>query len=160
MIFSRVVLAIGLAAAGSVIATLKTLSHRQLCSLISYAAGTFLAVTCFHLAPEAAEHIGWLSVLIGGATGYALFALISRYVAHVCPACAATHTETFFQRVTIVMIIALSVHSVLDGVAVVASTGAHQHGFGPALLAAVFIHKVPEGLALTEIGRASCRERV
>lgn len=151
MIILRALMATALAVSGALIATLTTLSHRQLCALISYAAGALLVVTCRHLAPEAAERIGWLAALAGGLTGYALFALISRYVAHVCPACAATHTETFFQRITIVMIVALSIHSVLDGVAVAASVAGGHAGFSVALAGAIFVHKVPEGLALTAV---------
>ena len=150
MILERTLWAVGLAVAGAFVAVLRPLTHRQLCALISAAAGTLLVVTFFDLAPEAAERLGWPAALVGGLTGYALFALISRYVAHVCPACAASHTETFFHRVTVLMIVALSIHSVLDGVAIAASAGGHGH-FGPALLAAVLVHKVPEGLALTAV---------
>ena len=151
MILLRALVATALAASGALIATCTTLSHRQLCALISYAAGALLMVACFHLAPEAAERIGWPAACVGGLTGYALFVLISRYVAHVCPACAATHTETVFQRITVVMIVALSVHSFLDGVAVAASLASGRAGFGVALAGAIFVHKVPEGLAITAI---------
>ena len=151
MIFLRALIATALAAGGALIATLTTLSQRQLCALISYAAGALLTVTCCHLAPEAAERIGWLATCLGGLTGYALFALISRYVAHVCPACAASHTETFFHRVTLVMIVALSIHSLLDGVAVAASLAGGRAGFGVSLAGAIFVHKLPEGLALTAV---------
>ena len=154
MISTRVFLAIALAIIGGLIATLKHLSHRQLCSLISYAAGALFVVTFLDLGPEAAARIGWGATLLGGLTGYALFAVISRFVAHVCPACAATHTETFFQKITVLMIVALSVHSMLDGVAVAASL-ADGRGFGPALAIAVFVHKVPEGLALTAVALAA-----
>jgi zinc transporter ZupT len=79
--------------------------------------------------------------------GYALFVVISRYVAHVCPACAASHTETVFRQVTWVMVIALSIHCVMDGLALAASGGS--------LAIAVFVHKVPEGLALTGVALAA-----
>lgn len=151
MIPLRIGLAVALAAGGALIATLKTLSHRQLCSLISYAAGILFAVTCLDLAPEAAEHLGWGAALLGGLSGYALFAVVSRFVAHVCPACAASHTETFFQRITLLMILAFSIHSIVDGVALAASASQSGAGVGSALATAVLAHKLPEGLALTTV---------
>ncbi len=153
-LLGRALLAVGMAVGGGGIACLRPLTHRQLCALISYAAGALLIVTLFDIIPEATERIGLTAMPLGVVSGYILFALVSRYVAHICPACAATHTEQVFQQVTWLMVVALSIHSVMDGLAVAASW-ATSGATGAALVGAVFVHKVPEGLALTSVARGA-----
>ncbi len=147
----RLIFAFGLAVTGAAISTMGALSHRRLCALISLAAGTLMGVTLFSILPEAAETADWLELLLAFGSGYALFSLISRYVFHVCPACAASHfdeaTTHRFGEIAAAMMIALAVHSTLDGVAVAAG----HEATGPvsaSLVLAVCVHKVPEGLAL------------
>src|ERR1051325_6196831 len=68
-------------------------SHRRLCALISLGAGTLLGVTLFAILPESLEALRWWAVLLALGSGYALFAVITKYVYHVCPACAASHFD-------------------------------------------------------------------
>ena len=84
---------------------------------------------------------------------------ITRFVFHVCPACAATHTEVNFKAVTTAMIVALAVHSFMDGLAIYAGavTGSH---IGLCILLAVAYHKLPEGMALALVARGSGASRV
>lgn len=152
-VVSRVVLAFVLALAGGVISAVAAISHRRLCDMISFAAGTLLGVTLFSLLPEIAQNLAVPHVLIGLGSGYLVFMLISRYVFHVCPACAASHfdeaTTHRFNEIASAMIIALGLHSTLDGIAVVLGEGPEMtSGFEFSLLVAICVHKVPEGLAL------------
>ncbi len=147
----RLATAFGLAVCGGALSTLGAISHKRLCALISLAAGTLMGVTLFSILPEAAETAAWPELAVAFGSGYLLFSLISRYVFHVCPACAASHfdeaTTHRFAEIAAAMMIALAVHSSLDGVAVAAG---HEAG-GPlnaSLVLAVCVHKVPEGLAL------------
>jgi zinc transporter ZupT len=139
-------------AGGSISATLR-LEHKPLCALISFAAGTLLGVTLFAILPESLSNNIWWAVALAAASGYALFFFISKYVHHVCPACAASHfdadTTRHFSDIATALIIALAVHSTTDGLAL----GIQQEA--PAtdatkwsLFSALCIHKVPEGLAL------------
>ena len=150
-ILSRVVLAFLLAVAGGAVSALVGLSHQRLCGLISLAAGTLLGVTLFTILPEAAHAMSWWKLFLALASGYAVFYLISKYVFHVCPACAASHfdeaTTHRFSEIASALIIALGVHSTLDGVALAAGHEAHGQTDLTVLLA-VCVHKVPEGLAL------------
>ena len=87
------------------------------------------------------------------ASGYAVFFLVSRYVFHVCPACAASHFDEAathrFSEIAGAMILALGLHSTLDGLALSWGTNAEMAGdAGVPMLVAICIHKVPEGLAL------------
>jgi zinc transporter ZupT len=147
----RLVVAFGLALTGGAISTMGAISHRRLCALISLAAGTLMGVTLFSILPEAARTASWPQLILAFGSGYLLFSLISRYVFHVCPACAASHfdeaTTHRFGEIAAAMMIALAVHSSLDGVAVTAG----REAGGPlsaSLMLAVSVHKLPEGLAL------------
>lgn len=150
-ILSRVVLAFFLAVAGGAVSALIGVSHHRLCALISLAAGTLLGVTFFTILPEAAHAMSWWTLLLALASGYAVFYLISKYVFHVCPACAASHfdeaTTHRFSEIASALIVALAVHSSLDGLALAA--GHEVRGRTDlTMLLAVCVHKVPEGLAL------------
>jgi zinc and cadmium transporter len=137
---------------GSISASLR-LTHRPLCALISFAAGTLLGVTLFAILPESIADSGVWQVALAAGTGYALFFFISKYVHHVCPACAASHFDVdatrHFSEIASALVIALAIHSTTDGIAL----GIGQETPGtPAdrwsLFSALCIHKVPEGLAL------------
>src|SRR5881398_3148211 len=149
----QVVAAYVFALAGGSISTSLHLAHKPLCALISFAAGTLLGVTLFAILPESLGNSPWWAVALAAATGYALFFFISKYVHHVCPACAASHFDAdatrHFSEIATALIIALAIHSTTDGLAL------GIQGEIPAmdvtkwsLFSALCIHKVPEGLAL------------
>jgi zinc and cadmium transporter len=153
VILWQVVAAYVFALAGGSISTSLQLAHKPLCALISFAAGTLLGVTLFAILPESLGNSPWWAVALAAATGYALFFFISKYVHHVCPACAASHFDAdatrHFSEIATALIVALAIHSTTDGLAL----GVQQEA--PAtdatkwsLFAALCIHKVPEGLAL------------
>lgn len=151
-IIFRVVLAFLLAVAGGAISVAVGLSHHRLCALISLAAGTLLGVTLFAILPECAAVMRWWELYLALASGYVVFQLLSRYVYHVCPACAASHfdeaTTHRFSEIAGALIIALGVHSTMDGLALAAGRHGLQRETDLSMLMAVCVHKVPEGLAL------------
>ncbi len=141
------------AVAGGSISALLRLEHKQLCALISFAAGTLLGVTLFAIFPESFGACPWWAVFLALITGYALFFFISKHVHHVCPACAASHFDAdatrHFSEIATALIVALAIHSMTDGLALgiqgeAPATGATKWS----LFAALCIHKLPEGLAL------------
>src|SRR6266487_3612782 len=149
----QVIAAYAFALVGGWISASLQLSHKPLCALISFAAGTLLGVTIFAILPESFGACSWWTVLLALATGYALFFFISKHVHHVCPACAASHFDAdatrHFSEIATALIVALAIHSTTDGLAL----GIQQEA--PAtdatkwsLFSALCIHKVPEGLAL------------
>jgi zinc and cadmium transporter len=107
-------------AGGSISASLR-LKHKPLCALISFAAGTLLGVTVFAILPESFCACPWWAVLLAVITGYALFFFISKHVHHVCPACAASHFDAdaarHFSEIATALIVALAIHSMTDGLA-------------------------------------------
>ncbi len=153
-----VVLAFALAVGGGALGASLGSSHHRLCALISLGAGTLLGVTVFAIVPESFEALRWWGVLLAMGSGYVLFLLISKYVYHVCPACAASHFDEaathHFSEIAGAMMLALSVHCIADGMALAAGHEAEaSHAPGGrvldfSLILAVCVHKVPEGLAL------------
>ena len=140
------------AALGATLAVSIGVSHRQLCALISFAAGTLLSATLFHILPDAhTAGYSLIPLLLALGSGYGLFYFISRYVSHVCPACAASHFEeqsvSKFRSVFFFLAIALTIHSMMDGIAIALSSktsGGEDHS----IFFTIAIHKLPEGLAL------------
>src|SRR5262245_39592576 len=119
--FWQVIAAYLFALAGGAISTSLHLEHKPLCALISFAAGTLLGVTLFAILPESVSDSGLWLVVAAAATGYVLFFLVSKYVHHVCPACAASHFDAaatrHFSEIATALIIALAIHSTTDGLA-------------------------------------------
>src|SRR6266480_4245957 len=151
--FWPVVAAYLFALAGGSISTSLRLEHKQLCALISFAAGSLLGVTVFAILPESLSYGGAWPVVAAVATGYVLFFLISKYVHHVCPACAASHFDAdatqHFSEIATALIIALAIHSTTDGLVLGIQREAHTIDATKwSLFSALCIHKVPEGLAL------------
>ena len=141
------------ALAGGLISTSLRLEHKQLCALISFAAGTLLSVTLFAILPESLSYSGTWPVVAAVATGYVLFFFISKHVHHVCPACAASHFDAdatrHFSEIGTALIVALAIHSTTDGLALGIQVEAPTMDATKwSLFSALCIHKLPEGLAL------------
>jgi zinc and cadmium transporter len=153
-----VVLAFALAVGGGALGASLGSSHQRLCALISLGAGTLLGVTIFAILPESLQALRWWGTLLAAGSGYVLFAVISKYVYHVCPACAASHFDEaathHFSEIAAAMTLALAVHCTADGLALAAGHEAEaSHTIGGrvldlSLILAICVHKVPEGLAL------------
>ena len=160
LICLRLVLACFMATLGAIIAvSFKKISHQRLCLLISFAAGALLAVAILELWPETVELVGAASAAVSFLTGYLLFWGITKFVFHVCPACSATHTEVNFKAITLSMVVALSVHSFMDGLAIYSGYLSGSK-VGVFVLLAVAFHKLPEGLALTLVAIGSGMRRL
>ncbi len=149
----QVVAAYAFALLGGSISTSLHLAHKQLCALISLAAGTLLGVTIFDILPESLSACPWWTGALAAVTGYALFFFISKYVHHVCPACAASHFDAdatrHFSEIATALIVALSVHSTTDGLALgIGQESPASDATKWSLFSALCIHKLPEGLAL------------
>ncbi len=142
------------ALAGAGLLFLIKLDHKKLCALISFSAGALLGAAAFTLIPESSQSLSLIELLFGVASGYFLFWFISKYFAHVCPACAASHfdeqTTKKFSEIVLTLLTALSIHSFMDGLAL--STGnIEAHVQHESVFAAITTHKFPEGLALAAL---------
>src|SRR5207249_8743071 len=151
IIFWQVIAAYAFALGGGTLSASLRLSHKPLCALISFAAGTLCGVTLFVIIPESLENCTWWAVTVALVTGYGLFFFISKYVHHVCPACAASHFDEDatrrFSQIATALIVALSIHSATDGIALGIGRQIHVAA-NWSLFLALCIHKFPEGFAL------------
>lgn len=158
-------LAFALAIGGGTLGAVLGTSHKRLCALISLGAGTLLGVTIFAILPETLADLPWWQLSWALASGYVLFSVISKYIFHVCPACAASHfdeaTTHRFSEIASAMMIALAIHCTVDGLAMSAGdqgdaqTLAAQRIVSLSIILAVCIHKIPEGLALGALLRGA-----
>ena len=151
--FWQVAAAYIFAVGGGAVSTTLRLTHKPLCALISFAAGTLLGVTVFAILPESLATSDWWWVILAAASGYALFFFISKYVHHVCPACAASHFDAdatrHFSEIAYALMVALAIHSTTDGLALGIGQESQTTSAGQwSLFSALCIHKIPEGLAL------------
>jgi zinc transporter ZupT len=153
-----VALAFALAVGGGTLGAVLGTSHRRLCALISLGAGTLLGVTLFAILPETIEALRWWQLLLALGSGYAVFLLISKYIFHVCPACAASHfdeaTTHRFSEIASAMMLALAIHCTVDGLAMSAGHS-ETASTAAAIILAVCVHKIPEGLALGALLRGA-----
>ncbi len=150
-ILIQIFLAFGIALAGGVLSATFARTHAQLCAFISLGAGTLLGVALCGIAPECWEELKWW-FLPAAASGYLLFAIITKYVYHVCPACAASHfdeaTTHRLAEFATAMMIALGIHCTVDGLALAAGLEETSKAMQLSIVFAICVHKFPEGLAL------------
>jgi len=144
------------AAAGVWLTSFPTLSRR----LVPFGGGVLLGVALFWVLPEMAEFFSWQGAILWIGGGFALLAVIDRFVYPVCPSCSHSHHHeecaTRLHGFATPLLAAAALHSALDGWSAVAG---QSTGFGFGLLGAIAIHKIPEGLALGVIARAALRSR-
>ena len=149
-ILIQIFAAFAIALAGGAFSGLMARTHKQLCAFISLGAGTLLGVSLCGIAPECWEDLHWW-LLPMAASGYFLFAIITRYVFHVCPACAASHfdeaTTHRLAEFAAAMMFALGIHCIVDGLALTAGLE-ESKPIELSVLFAICVHKFPEGLAL------------
>jgi zinc transporter ZupT len=129
---------------------------------VPFSGGLLMGIAVFGVLPELAETNGWPGGAALLAFGAGMLWLFGRYVYPVCPSCSHTHDHehctTTLHGFAPPLIAAAALHSLLDGVGISASQ--HQAGeLGAAVLVAVAVHKIPEGIALGVMLRASVRSR-
>jgi len=150
-ILIQIFLAFGIAVAGGALSATFARTHKQLCAFISLGAGTLLGVALCGIAPECWEDLEWW-FLPAAVSGYLLFAIITKYVYHVCPACAASHfdeaTTHRLAEFATAMMIALGIHCTVDGLALAAGLEETSEAIKMSIVFAICVHKFPEGLAL------------
>jgi zinc transporter ZupT len=125
--------------------------------------GLLVAIPLILVAPELAEHYGWAGGLLWMALGFAALWLVDRYVYPLCPACAHNHNHDScavpLHGFAAPLVLASGLHSFMDGWSLVASRQDPSQALQFAFLMGITLHKLPEGVALGAILRASLRSR-
>jgi zinc transporter ZupT len=127
-----------------------------------FSAGVLLAVALFGLAPELALESGWRVTVLLFTAGYLLLFGINKFAYPVCPTCAHDHDHTAcateLHGFAFPLIAAAALHSAMDGWSVATTQLAAPLGLRVAVPLAVALHKIPEGVALGGILRASVKQ--
>jgi zinc transporter ZupT len=127
---------------------------------VSFSGGLLLGVALFGLLPELLEEIGGTAGAILFVAGYAVLMLIDRYVYPVCPSCLHDHDhDASLHGFAAPLIVAATCHAFLDGWSIATSQSAETAGLRVALPFAIALHKIPEGIALGALLRASVGSR-
>src|ERR1035437_6135705 len=136
---------------GAVLGIWLTGLRQRARAVVPFSAGVLLGVALFGLVPELASEIGWRITVLLFAIGYGALLLVNRFVYRVCPTCAHDHDHnacsTELHGFAAPLIVAATVPSFLDGWSVAT------------VQLAVALHKLPEGIALGGILRASVGSR-
>jgi zinc transporter ZupT len=131
--------------------------------IVPFSGGLLMGIAVFGVMPELALHYGWAGGPAMLAAGVAALWLFGRYVYPVCPSCSHTHDHehcaTALHGFAGPLIAAAALHAFLDGVGISASRQESAGGLATAVLFAVTVHKIPEGIALGIMLRASVRSR-
>jgi zinc transporter ZupT len=122
-----------------------------------------LGVACFGLAPELVEQVGWRTGLLLFSAGYGILFLLDRFAWPVCPSCAPGHDHSGCPKelhgFAGPLVGAAALHSMLDGWSIATVQSVMPLGLRVAVPIAVALHKIPEGIALGGILRASVKSR-
>jgi zinc transporter ZupT len=149
---------VAITSAGAGVALLGQGRHTRM--LIPLSGGLLIGVAAFGLIPELVLDIGWIRGLALVAFGYLLLQGLDRFAFSVCPSCAHDHSHEGcaepLHGFAGPLLAATTIHAFVDGWGLVAvRMGTHTPGAGTAFTAALLLHKIPEGLALGTILRAS-----
>lgn len=131
--------------------------------IVPFSGGLLIGVALFGVLPDLAGHHGWAAGAALLAAGVGALALFGRYVYPVCPACSHTHDHENCARLlhgfAPPLIAAACLHAFLDGLGIAAGQHEDASGLGAVLVLGVILHKIPEGVALGIMLRASVGSR-
>jgi len=149
--------------AGALLGLWLTSLRRRARVVVPFSAGVLLGVALFGLLPELASEGGWPVSLLLFALGYGALYSLNRYGYAVCPTCAHDHDHTAcateLHGFAGPLLAAAALHSFLDGWGIATSQLLAAPALRIAVPLAVGLHKLPEGIALGGILRASIRSR-
>ena len=148
---------------GAALGVWMTGMRSRIAAVLPFSAGVLIGVALFGLLPELAQDSSWFLTLGLCATGYGLLLLINRYAYPICPTCSHNHNHdscgTELHGFAAPLIIAAALHSFLDGWSIAVVQHAAPLGLRVAVPVAIALHKVPEGIALGGVMRASVPSR-
>ncbi len=138
-------------------------AHGRTRVFVPLSGAILLAVSLFSILPETAGQRGWLRTIILYEVGYGLLFVVDRYVHPVCPSCSHTHhhenCEVELHGFSVPLLAATAIHAFIDGWSMTVAQHLGAGSMGTTIPIAVLLHKIPEGLALGVMLRASLKSR-
>jgi zinc transporter ZupT len=127
--------------------------------LVAFGGGVLVGVAAFWVLPELAIYFGWPGAVAWVFAGFATLWLTDRHLYPVCPSCSHTHDHdvcsTRLHGFAAPVLIVAAFHSFLDGWILAASGQDSTTTLAAGVLLGIAAHKLPEGMALGIIVRAS-----
>ena len=143
---------------------LKRPSEKMICWLLSFTAGIMVSIACFGLVPETLVLSNPLVCVFGLILGIVVIMVLNRITDRITEtseeklnihhsheelyhACEFIKNPNQMLRSGIIMIMAIALHNIPEGIAIGAG-GAHEFRLGLLLSAMITIHNIPEGMAI------------
>ena len=152
------------AAGAALVFPMKELKRSSMDAMLGFAAGVMIAASCWSLLIPSIEMAAdwsipaWIPATVGFLLGAAFLRLIDRLLPHLHPGMATDKAEgvkTKWQRTTL-LVLAITLHNIPEGLAVGVAFGAAAAGFESASLAGavalaigIGIQNFPEGTAVS-----------
>ena len=128
---------------------IKKISHRINDGMLGFAAGVMVAASCFSLILPALDFGSIWDVVIGILAGVLVLAFIDSVLPHTHPGNSDLgQPSSNVWRRAILMIIAITLHNIPEGLSVGVGYGADQAGLGLVIAIAIAAQNAPEGLVV------------
>ncbi|MEK3734731.1 ZIP family metal transporter [Paenibacillus sp. FSL M8-0334] len=124
----------------------KTLSEKWKDILIAFTAGIMVSASTFGLMPQALEESGMIPLTIGLLVGILVLDLIERNIPHIDVENRAGISS--FDTSSLLVIIALCIHNIPEGLSTGFSYASQNEGLGPMVAISIGAQNMPEGLVL------------
>ncbi|MFC3748941.1 ZIP family metal transporter [Paenibacillus sp. GCM10012306] len=124
----------------------KRLSEKWKDVLVAFAAGIMVSAATFGLMPQAIQESGIISLTLGLITGVLLLDLIESHIPHIDVENKPGYTN--MDSKALLVIIALFIHNIPEGLSTGFSYASQQASLGPTVALAIGAQNIPEGLIL------------
>jgi zinc and cadmium transporter len=149
--------------AGACAGAYLPVAHGRARMFVPLSGAILLAVSLFSILPEMAGEAGWLRAGVLYGVGYAVLFVVDRFIHPVCPSCSHNHDhghcEVELHGFSVPLVVATSIHAFIDGWGMTIAQSAGAGSMRTTIPIAVLLHKIPEGLALGVMLRASFKSR-
>lgn len=127
---------------------MKKVSHKLRDILLAFAAGVMVAASAFNLIVPALDEGSIFSVILGIGFGALVLGLFEKYTPNIDYERFFGSTDKSVARRTVLLIVALALHNIPEGLAVGVGFASDAPGMGVALAIAIGVQNAPEGLVI------------